>query len=495
MSEGHGGRFSFWSACLCGCAMSALLACRNAKTEDWNKDLQALYQARDRNQLKACLEKGEEMLAAYGKEAPKAQEIYGSMALAQRRHQKWDDAVALYERLRKAFANDADIERVCLTSIAETLRDAQRWEKSIEAYRNLLAKVPGESTSSSNARLQVGDMYRDQLRKPKEALAEYEQVEKADPKNARNVALSLAGMGDCQLTLNEFNKSYASYRRMLDQFSKDQDARLLQRVKRNAVKAIATVKDWPEALAFIAQLEEIETDERFRAELGLNHAEAQRAAGDKAKARADFVRIQAQNPTEAGYLYDSQSRIVELWSEEGNFPEALSAARVLFDLSWDEERIVQACAVVAAQLKAVDGHLNRANAFLKFQKFGPKGEDGNSALANPLMDIPYPSDPERIKVLKAGLESTGDSAIGSRQRALLWILLGQPKDALKEFKMQFGRSHEDLLQRASQEWILIGVKAARGHATGLAPYYDWLNFGSGGRDGKAQAANPFENLP
>jgi pentatricopeptide repeat protein len=467
----------------------------HAHAEDWNKDYQALYQARDQNNLKSCIDKGEAMLKTYAKDAAKVLEIYNIMTNCYRRLQKWDEAVAMYDRFAKEAAGNVDVERWCLVNIADTQRDGQRWDKAVEAYRAVVAHFPKEGPTCASARNQAGYIIKDRLQKFAEAITELEEIEKCDPTNAPLMASMLIGIGDCRLTLKDSAKAYPAYRRMLDNFSKDQPPWTMQTVIRNANRALTETKNYTEQLAFLSHFEEIDPDENFRSELGITHADAQRAAGDRAKTRADLFRIQSLYPTEANYLYNCQLRVVDLWGEEANFPEALSASRVLFDIAWDEERIVQACSIVAARFKAVDGNLNRANAFLKFQKFGPLGEDGKSALTNPLLDVPYPADPERLKVLKAGMTKTGDSVIGSRQRAFLLVLQGQAKESLKEFRVQFGRSAEDLLQRSANEWILIGAKAARGHATGLAPYYDWLNYGPAGKDGKAQNANPFDTLP
>jgi len=475
-----------------------LIACcifSSACAEDWNKDWQALAQARDQNNMKACIDKGEAMLKVYAKDIPKVAEIYNIMTNCYRRLQKWDEAVALYDREAKELAGNIDVERGCLVNIADTQRDGQRWDKAIEAYRAVVAHFPKEGTTCASAHNQAGYILKDRLQKYPETIAELEEVEKCDPKNIPLMASALMAIGDCQLTLKDQAKAYATYKRFLEQFSKDQPPWIMQTVIRNANRALAEVKNWAEALTFLSHYEAIDPDENFRSQLGAAHADAQRNAGDRAKARADNYRIQSLYPTEESYLYDCQFRIIDTWVEEANFPEALSAARVLFDIAWDEDHIVQASGIVAARFKAVDGNLNRANAFLKFQKFGPLGEDGKSALTNALLEVPYPADPERLKVLKSGMEKAGDSVIGSRQRAFLLILQGQAKEALKEFRVQFGRSNEDLLQRSANEWILIGVKAARGHATGLAPYWDWLNFGAAGKDGKGQVANPFETLP
>jgi pentatricopeptide repeat protein len=466
-----------------------------AHAEDWNKDYQQLYQARDQNNQKACIDKGEAMLKAYAKDVAKVTATYDIMTNCYRRLQKWDEAVALYDREMKELAGNVDAERGSLQNIADTQRDGQRWDKAIEAYRAVIAHFPKEGTTCASAHNQIGYIIKDRFQKWADAIKELGEVETADPNNIPLVASALIGIGDCNMALNDFAKAYPIYRRMLDKFSKDQPPWVMQTVIRNAGRALMTAKNYPEALTFFSHFEESDPTEAFRYELAINHADAQRGAGDKAKARADLFRVQSTYPTEEGWLYDCQFRVVDIWAEEANFPEALSASRVLFDLAWDEDHIVQACSIVAARFKAVDGNLNRANAFLKFQKFGPLGEDGKSALTNPLLEVPYPADPERLKLLKAGMEKAGDSVIGSRQRAYLLIMQGQAKESLKEFKTMFGRSNEDLLQRSANEWILIGVKAARGHATGLAPYWDWLNFGAAGKDGKAQLPNPFETLP
>src|SRR5260370_1157552 len=48
---------------ICGkILLSVCCILSGARAEDWNKDYQALYTARDQNNMKACIDKGEAML-------------------------------------------------------------------------------------------------------------------------------------------------------------------------------------------------------------------------------------------------------------------------------------------------------------------------------------------------------------------------------------------------------------------------------------------------
>ncbi|MCZ7649187.1 MAG: tetratricopeptide repeat protein [Planctomycetota bacterium] len=411
---------------------------------------------------------------------------------------KWDEALKVYERFAANFENDRKTRLEALTARGDTLRDAGRVEESEAAYRKVVEIAGAEEPSlNANARLQIAYLYKDRVRDYEKAIAEFKEVEKADPKDESRVAASLNGSGDCHLALKRPKEAFACYKRMLQEFSRNQPHWVVRPAKQNAVRAVMEAANWDEGIPFLAEIEASEGDYRLRADLAINHAHALRQSGKKAEARADYVRCQAYYASEADYLYACQKGVVELWVEEGKAAEALKAAKSLYDVASNDRLLIEACTIAAAQLKAVDGHLQRANEFLKFQKFGPLGPDGKPGgddPSNPLAEVSCDTDPARLKLLQEGFDKTGDSDAGARQRAYLLILMGKPKEALGQFRAQFARCSEDGIQRAGAEWVVVGVKAVQGHVTELKPFYEWLNYGPGGKDGKGPKDDPFKAL-
>lgn len=477
--------------------LAMLGAVSAAGGEDWHKDYHELRTLRDQNKWQQALVKGREMYGTFGMDPNKIREIAELMGDACRRGKEWDQAVRVYAEYAAKVPGDEKAMQWSLKAQADTERDGQRNEKALAAYQKILDTYPKAGPLCADARLQRGYIHKDRTRDYEAAIAELVQVEQTDNQDRARLSSALMGMADCHLVQKRPAEALALYKRVLTDFVKDQPHWTLRGAKGNSIRAINEGQLWADGVPFLAQLEAQETDWKFKSELGLHRSNALRASGQREAALSAYAQCQAAYPNEADYLYECQKQIVALWVEQQKFTESLAHAKLLFALANDEKRIVEASTIVAGCLKAIDGNLERANAFLRFQKWGPLGVDGKPGtddMADPLMKVTYPSEPERTKLLLDGLAKTGDSDGGARQRAFLNLLLGRPKEALAEFRAQFALCDDANLQRAAQEWVLVGVKTVQGHTTGLKPFYDWLNYGAAGPDGKGGAADPFKGL-
>jgi hypothetical protein len=207
-----------------------------------------------------------------------------------------------------------------------------------------------------------------------------------------------------------------------------------------------------------------------------------------AAAREEFKEALYWNPVSQ----DTQNagvRYASALTRCGKHQQALSVALSLYEGAWDERSLNNMAAAVASILRARDHQVLAANAFLKFQRYGPAGEDGiagsNDDLANPLAETPrdFPSSPvgvwlgERVPVLTAGRKY--------REAAYALIYLGQPRQALP--LLMKARALCSFDNRAITQMTLDFVAALRalsGHNGGADAFLKFQQYGLAGEDGK-----------
>jgi tetratricopeptide (TPR) repeat protein len=221
------------------------------------------------------------------------------------------------------------------------------------------------------------------------------------------------------------------------------------------------------------------------------------AAGKYDEALAAYERVFVAHSGRTYYWHQAQERIVEALRRKGDYAGALSAGRVLMDAAWDRNTIVSATRTTAELLKALDGHVGRANELLNYQRFGPAGEDGKAGtkddLNDPLADVPYPKLPQRERALAEARTRAGDDATASRFRAATFTYTGHPTQALKMYLDAFARATAREFQSAGYDMIVVGARAVRGHAVGLETFFDFVNHGPNGPDGRKGTADDLDD--
>ena len=188
-------------------------------------------------------------------------------------------------------------------------------------------------------------------------------------------------------------------------------------------------------------------------------------------AQAAIAKTELLEPTSRG----------RLWMLAGDYPRALRELMNAYGLASFETgrskskgslRLTQATGDIAGALKAIDGHVHRANQFLRHQRYGPAGEDGKPGteddLTNPLHELPAeywkkhaPADKPLDAAFQAALDKEPtDTVEGHRARGRLYIAWGKPDQALVEmqaaFKLAPGTRRE--LVRAITD-VAVAVKA------------------------------------
>jgi len=198
--------------------------------------------------------------------------------------------------------------------------------------------------------------------------------------------------------------------------------------------------------------------------------------------------VPAKDAGELNSRFERIPETVELLIALGRKEEAMCEARVLTFVTPDRnyQKVVD---TVTQWLKALDGNLGRANAFLAFQQ---ADEEKRGDRRNPLMDLPALNDPARMEALKAFGDAPPPAdwnAWLTRSAHLLW--LDRPAEAMDAAAKAFSVSPmSDAALQACAAATARPLLAATRDTAAAQRIVDYLLWGENGPDGK-KLENPF----
>ena len=458
--------------------------------------LQQATQARDKkDQWATALETCERIASDDTIEAPYRVAAFDIRIDILRRQEKFDDAVAESAKMRQAFPDNKVLQQRAYFNEADILRQAKKDALAVEKYREFI-KAPGtEKLAAAEAQLKIADVFMS-TQKWADALAEAAKVAQVDPDNDRAVGSALWIQQDAAVRMEKIEDAVALLRKFLDpkylakrETYNQRDARLRLGDYLKRLKKLDEVRTHFEAC------EKAEADPPTAQIWCTRTAEACLDLGQVDDALRAYERVFVNHAQVTDQWYAVQRAMAALLLKQGRFDEALKAARINFDAAADEGTIADNVRLIADILKGMDKNVGRANAFIAFQRFGPAGEEGKpgTAVKNPLEGMAAPSYPERDKAFAEARKAAGDNVRSMQFRAATYIYSGHPKEALKCFMDAFARSVGDETQQTGRAMILIGVRAVRGHAVGLEEFFNFVNYGPAGPDGKPGTADDLKD--
>jgi len=189
--------------------------------------------------------------------------------------------------------------------------------------------------------------------------------------------------------------------------------------------------------------------------------------------------------------------IVKLLLKQSKNQEALQEARIFLHACSDKS-LPAAIDLVTMAFKTIDGNLGRANNFLRYQKYGVIGEDGQSGTAddlkNPLLDAPPLKDERRNALFTVKLDALPNNWTGWGNRATIYIYMDQPDEAFQALRKSFEMCpmNEKDLQTATD--ALAGFIIRNTKDIKLAEsLVDYIMFGQMGKDGQSGTADDLKD--
>lgn len=415
------------------------------------------------------------------------------LAEAQGRQKRPAEQLKTAQRIRSAMPKSRLAEQASLLLQAELLRAQNKMPEAFEKVRELVERQP----DSAEGQARFAELNLEANKRP-EAYAAAARAAELGKGNDVLWARAVNTMQEAAFRNNEPDKCLAAVTRLLDpQLVSRRDEYTNRVLRQRVVQCLVQMKKYDQVVAACAEYEKVYPDEKAKQAWLLSQGDALVEIQQYDAALAAYERVLTDYVNTEPW-YGAQRKIVDVLTRMGNYEQALKAAHVVYDAA-DGRTAAEACRTVAEAFKALDKNVARANTFINYQRFGPAGEDGKAGTAddiaeNPLDAIGYPNCPLREKAFAAARKQAGDSATGARYRAMTYIYTGHPKEALKYFLDAFARCNANEFQGRADDLVLTGVRAVRGLCVGLEEYYNFINYGPRGQDGKGDNPDPFAVL-
>ena len=413
------------------------------------------------------------------------------------RLQYYERAVAAMDEMRKSLPGDKDAERTALFKQMDICWRGSKPDLGLEKAAELIRVQPDNPQACAMAHVWMGRLHY-RKRQYQESFDACQRALDLVPDDAKIGAQALWEMSTAAWAKNDMEAcanrlallmepKYLETRPSYDRFS----------YRKRYGECLIRLERYDDAIAHFREREKEEPPGRYKQEWCLWVARAFAAARRHEEALAAYERVFIGYPDQSDFWYSAQVGIAAVLREQDKLDDAIQAARVGLDAARDRSSVINSTRFIAQCLKQKDVHVTRANHMINYQRFGPAGEDGKAGTdddpQDPLDAFGYPSCPDRERVFADARKRAGQDAQAARHRALTYAFTGHPKEALEHLLDAFSRASGSDFKRIGQDLIVIGVRSARGHAVGLQPYVDFINFGPAGPDGKLGTADDLKD--
>jgi tetratricopeptide (TPR) repeat protein len=460
-----------------------------ARAEDVAALLEQASEHRHRRRYEEALVACEEVVesaAATGAQKVEAFEIEIDVYFRQRRHR---DAERTARRMFRELPAGGRGEQAARFALAHVYYEMRSYPRACASLRELIEKTPEDKAAVARARLRLAGILRERMKRHADAYEEAKKAASLDPENKKLVSDALSNMADAAWEMGDMEGCLEALERLLEpEYLEHRHGRDHRRIRERYTECLTRLGRHDLARERYAKAEKEEQDPERKQEYRIKYAETYVEEGNLREALEAYERVFTDYPLVSNRWHDAQGRIVEILRDMGDRKEALKAARIYLEGTRDHRRIGWAVRLAAELMAEADGNVERANAFLDFQRWGPAGEDGEPGtkddLEDPLASVGYPRYPGRERTFAEARAKAGDSAWSARHRALTFVYTGRPEKALEFFVDAFRRAAGRELREAAHDMVYIGVRAARGHAAGIESVMKFVAHGPAGPDGR-----------
>jgi len=479
------------------------IAAAAQKPRDYKNELRQAQSQQHRRRYKDCIAMCDKMLQYY-KESWQLKEVTWLKIENLILDSQYEGALKTLAGLAKAYAADKKLQAAVALRTGDVQRLLKKFDDAVATYCKLAQACAKEQPDqAAEALLRAAQVLCTELKKPHQGIALYQELETKlgaqQPKQAAEAVRRIALAHETQA--KDMPKAAAAYQLLTAKYAAVYDERTLSGLHGKTVDCFLSAKKTTEAIAAAKKAEANLKTLSQRASFGIRHGDVLMGMKKFPEARTQYQRVICSYPLEQKSCQYAQTKVVETYRAESKWAEALGAARILYDAAGDEQSIRNAAQVVAQSFLAADAKLVRANEFLAYQRFGPSGPDGkprtqDDIAVNHLAKVRYPTlSAASSKQFQTAINAQPKNYDGYRAKGFLYIYWGKPKEGAAHFRLAFKAASLTQVPAASQELVLIGMKAYTASFRGLDRIFEYINYGPKGKSGKENIPDPFAGLP
>jgi len=414
-----------------------------------------------------------------------------------------DKAIELYGKYLAFSGQTAWRRAKARSGLAYVLQEAGKLQEAMAEYQRFLTEFPDRRRECADAQAAIGGLLV-KLKRPREAYQTYEKLTADYPWPSESTGDLLLSIAQAYRTAEDPAGARAAYERLLED---DRSDTRRTYAYRGLAMLLLQQGDTAAAIGMYHKMaDDVRISPSYRVQAYGQIFELLRKANDYGPMIDLAYQLIAAHPSRvlaSGYkVYDE---LVDALITEGRVEEALSIAKAYFRLSQlSSERSgaaasrhtvsQQAILVVVRALKAREGGLRSANAFLNFVGHGPEGPDGKAGtkddMPDPLAQFGLPKDEKRDRLFA---EAAKRLAADPEELGYLYVCWDKPAEALRAFRTHYieARSATDIQAAATQ--LARAMRAVGCTEAEVDAFFDFQNHGPAGPDGKPKTKDDLKD--
>ena len=411
------------------------------------------------------------------------------------------EAIPLYAKFL-AFEKGGRARRAKATlALAELTESASQPQDCLARYRAMVKEFPDFERLCARARYRIGSILAG-LKQPKQAERAYEELSSEHPWDTEGRSSLLRSLVTAHRTAEDYEAAIAAAERYLKEFLADGYNRSQVYV---ALAAVHAQKKSDEAVA--ATYRRMADDPWLRAServQGLRYLFAHYSRTGEQEATIRLAReIIAAHPSSCSADYGRVlGHLVDALIETDHIDEAIPMARAYYCISQlptqhsgsrstaGQEAIFS----VVRALKAREGGLRGANAFIDFVTSGPAGRDGREGTAddikNPLAAYRLPPDKARDAIFAAAARRFTTSPF---ELGYLYLCWDKPAEALKAFRRHYLAATSKIALQKAAALLEHAMRTVGRPESEVAAFFDFQAYGPNGKDRKPKTKDDLKD--
>lgn len=409
------------------------------------------------------------------------------------------EAVALYEKFLALEGQAAWRRAKALYGLAYSFQETGKYPQALTQYQRYMDEFKAERRGCADALAAISGLLV-RLKRPKEAYQAYLRLAKEYPWATVEQGDLLLSVAQGFRTAEDHEGARTAYERLLAEAT-GTDTRRAYAYRGLAMLELQQKDSAGAAAIYLRMAKDVHLTASYRVQAYSHLFEMHRKANNyEAMIELSYQLIAAHPSRVLSSSYRVFDELVDAMVGEGRIEEALGIAKAYYRLgelgnggssrsayrnsSGTSSRQYAILTVVRA-LKAREGGLRSANAFLAFVSYGLEGPDGKLGTQDdspdPLAQYHLPADKERDALFEAAARRLRPDPF---ELGYLYICWDKPDEALRAFRRHYLAARTSIQLQAAASLLAGALRAVGRSEADVDAFFDFQNYGPHGKDGK-----------